>query len=116
IHTATASNEIKNGTAEEKRRGAELRKRKHVSRPRVQHTTRHLARLRIVTVAEVDEQHRNLRIIETVQTERNHLDCFGARRLTVNRMILGIEVTSINIALPVEQSLVSPWIRDVQEA
>src|SRR6185437_10736723 len=65
--------------------------------------------------AKVDEQHRDLRVVETIQTQWNYLHRLSARRLAVNWMILGIEVARFNVALPVEQSLVSPRVRDVQK-
>src|SRR2546423_1659561 len=70
----------------------------------------------IQAVAEVNQQSRNLRMIQSIKRKRNHLYTTRAPRSLFHLTVVLVEIANFCVAVPILQTLVVPWIRYVQKA
>ena len=113
VYAAAVRDEVEDGSTEEVVYVAEAREREDVARNVFDDAVRHLALLRVHTVAEVNEQRRNLRVVEAVERERYQLDLSRALHAFGDSVARRVEVASLNVAVPVRESRVVPGAGDV---
>ena len=106
IHAATTRDKIVGVAAKEVWDIAKARERENVFGQIVQNPARHFASLRIKAVAKVDQQGRNLRMIEAIQGQGNHFETTSLGVVRGRGAIIGIEVLRLRIAVPIAQAQV----------